>query len=27
VELRTIDCEDGSGWIWLGIVSSGGVWY
>jgi hypothetical protein len=26
MDLREIGCEDGSGWNWLRIVSSGRVW-
>jgi hypothetical protein len=25
--IREIGCEDGSGWNWLRMVSSDGVWY
>jgi hypothetical protein len=27
MDLSDIGCEGGSGWNWLRIVSSGGLWY
>jgi hypothetical protein len=27
MDFRETDCEDGSEWNWLKIVSNGGLWY